>query len=72
MKTCLYNTYSNNVAGWCNLHHCSMTVKQIKCKKNNQCYCCNNGRFGISAHDCSYYRVIFSKYFGWPNDVMSG
>ena len=32
MKTCLYNTYSNNVAGWCNLHHCSLTVKQIKCK----------------------------------------
>ena len=33
MKTCLFNTRSNNVAGYCQLHHCSMTVKQIKAKQ---------------------------------------
>lgn len=32
MATCLYNTYSNNVAGHCTHHHCDMTVKQIKGK----------------------------------------
>lgn len=29
---CLYNTSSNNVVGYCNYHHCGMTVKQMKCK----------------------------------------
>lgn len=33
MKKCLYNTYSNNVAGYCKLHHCNLTVTQIKCRK---------------------------------------
>ena len=32
MKTCLYNTHSDNVAGYCRLHQCNLTVKQIKCK----------------------------------------
>ena len=32
MATCLYNTCSDNVAGYCTHHHCSMTVKQIKTK----------------------------------------
>ena len=40
MKTCLYNTQSDNVAGYCALHHCSLTVKQIKCKNclGKQCH----------------------------------
>ena len=33
MKTCLFNTHSDNVAGYCRLHHCNLTVKQIKCKE---------------------------------------
>lgn len=33
MKTCLFNTYSDNVAGYCKLHHCSMTVKQMRGKE---------------------------------------
>lgn len=33
MAECLYNTCSNNVAGYCTHHHCAMTVKQIKAKK---------------------------------------
>ena len=33
MEMCLFNTYSDNVAGYCKLHHCSMTVKQIKNKE---------------------------------------
>ena len=32
MATCLYNTCSDNVAGYCTHHCCSMTVKQIKTK----------------------------------------
>lgn len=32
MATCLYNTCSNNIAGYCMHHHCAMTVKQIKAK----------------------------------------
>ena len=33
MATCLFNTCSDNVAGYCKLHHCSMTVKQIRAKE---------------------------------------
>lgn len=33
MKTCLYNTHSDNIAGYCKLHSCSLTVKQIKAKE---------------------------------------
>ena len=32
METCLFNTCSDNVAAYCKLHRCSMTVKQMKCK----------------------------------------
>lgn len=32
MKMCLYNTYSDNVVGYCKYHRCCMTVKQMKCK----------------------------------------
>lgn len=39
MKTCLYNTQSNNVAAYCRHHNCSMTVKQIKCKNCLQKQC---------------------------------
>ena len=39
MKTCLFNTHSDNVAGYCKLHHCSMTVKQIRCKECLQKQC---------------------------------
>lgn len=40
MEACLFNTYSNNVAGYCKYHHCGMTVKQIKCKNclGKQCW----------------------------------
>lgn len=40
MKTCLFNTYSNNIAGYCKLHHCNLTVKQIKHKEclSKQCW----------------------------------
>ena len=40
MKTCLYNTKSDNVAGYCKHHHCSLTPKQIKCKNclGKQCH----------------------------------
>lgn len=40
MKTCLFNTCSDNVAGYCKLHHCSLTVKQIKAKEclKKQCW----------------------------------
>lgn len=39
MKECLFNTSSNNVAAYCRYHHCSITVKQMKCKEclNKQC-----------------------------------
>jgi hypothetical protein len=32
MKTCLNHTHSDNVAGYCKLHKCGLTVKQIKCR----------------------------------------
>ena len=32
MKLCLYNTYSDNVVGYCKYHKCCLTVKQMKCK----------------------------------------
>lgn len=40
MKMCLYNTHSDNVAGYCMLHHCNLTVKQIKCREclGKQCH----------------------------------
>lgn len=40
MKTCLYNTQSDNIAGYCRHHRCSMTPKQIKGKNclGKQCY----------------------------------
>lgn len=40
MKTCLFNTQSDNIAGYCRHHHCYMTVKQIKCKNclGKQCW----------------------------------
>lgn len=40
MKMCLFQTRSNNIAGYCKLHHCSMTVKQIKCREclKKQCW----------------------------------
>lgn len=39
METCLFNTYSDNVAGYCRLHRCSMTVKQIRRKECLQKQC---------------------------------
>ena len=33
METCLFNTCSDNVAGYCKLHRCAMTVKQIRRKE---------------------------------------
>lgn len=40
IKTCLFNTQSSNIAGYCKLHHCYMTVKQIRCKDclKKQCW----------------------------------
>ena len=40
MKNCLFNTHSDNVAAYCRYHHCSMTVKQMRCKNclAKQCY----------------------------------
>ena len=40
VKMCLFNTKSSNVAAYCRLHKCNMTVKQIKCKEclNKQCW----------------------------------
>ena len=32
MQECLFNSYSNNCCAYCNHHHCSMTVKQMKAK----------------------------------------
>lgn len=32
MKQCLFNTCSNNCCAYCKLHHCYMTVKQMKAK----------------------------------------
>lgn len=39
MKECLFNTYSNNCCAYCKLHHCSMTVKQMKAKSCLQKQC---------------------------------
>lgn len=40
VKTCLFNSESSNIAGYCKRHHCNMTVKQIKCKNclDKQCW----------------------------------
>ena len=40
MKECLFNTYSSNCCAYCKLHHCSMTVKQMKTKEclKKQCW----------------------------------
>ena len=40
MKTCLYNTHSDNVAAFCKKHRCGMTVKQIRCREclGKQCW----------------------------------
>ena len=40
MKMCLYNTYSDNIAAYCALHHTALTVKQIRCKNclGKQCH----------------------------------
>jgi hypothetical protein len=35
----MFNTQSNNVAGYCKHHRCGMTVKQIKCKNCLQKQC---------------------------------
>lgn len=32
MQTCLYHSFSNNVCANCKLHHCGLTVKQMKHK----------------------------------------
>lgn len=32
MERCLFHTQSNNVAGFCRYHNCSVTVKQMKNK----------------------------------------
>lgn len=34
MSKTLYNSYSKNCAGYCKLHNCDLTVKQIR---NKQC-----------------------------------
>jgi len=39
METCLFNTYSDNVAAYCRYHRASMTVKQMKCKNCLQKEC---------------------------------
>ena len=40
MKTCLFNTQSDNIAGYCHKHHCYMTVRQIRCRNclGKQCW----------------------------------
>lgn len=40
MKQTLYGCYSDNCCGYCKLHGCSMTVKQMKKKEclKKQCY----------------------------------
>ena len=35
----LYNCYSDNCCAYCKLHHCSMTVKQMKSKEYLQKQC---------------------------------
>ena len=39
MKMCLYNTYSDNIAGYCHHHHCSMTPQQITARNCRQKQC---------------------------------
>ena len=39
MKRTLYNGYSENCCAYCNLHHCAMTAKQMKCKECLQKQC---------------------------------
>lgn len=39
MKGCLFGTNSNNVAAYCRLHQCGITVKQMKCKNCLQKQC---------------------------------
>ena len=39
MKQCLFNAHSNNCCAYCKLHHCSMTVKQMKAKNCLQKQC---------------------------------
>ena len=39
MKQCLFNTCSDNCCAYCKLHHCSMTVKQMKAKNCLQKQC---------------------------------
>lgn len=43
MQECLFNSYSNNCCAYCNHHHCSMTVKQMKAKGclQKQCWYLN-------------------------------
>lgn len=40
MKVCLFNTCSDNTAGYCKKHRCALTVKQIRCREclNKQCW----------------------------------
>lgn len=39
MESCLFNTYSKNIAAYCRYHCASMTVKQMKCKNCLQKEC---------------------------------
>lgn len=39
MKTCLYNSNSDNVAAYCSYHRCNITVKQMRCKECLQKQC---------------------------------
>lgn len=39
MQQTLYNGYSDNCCAYCKLHHCSMTVKQMKMKECLQKQC---------------------------------
>jgi hypothetical protein len=40
MELCLFGTHSDNIAGYCKLHRCGMTVKQIKGREclKKQCW----------------------------------
>ena len=37
---CLFNTFSNNVVGYCNYHNCGITKRQMDCKNcvGKQCH----------------------------------
>lgn len=39
MKECLFNSCSDNCCAYCQLHRCSMTVKQMKAKNCLQKQC---------------------------------